>query len=78
MSFVAILSFAAMAKEVANMFGELKREPKQEFKDLWKTLDCELRKEIRQIKNSLAHINKDYEDMKNSVNCVKTKFERQW
>ncbi|KAK8759317.1 hypothetical protein V5799_003051 [Amblyomma americanum] len=56
--------------EELKLFEELKRELKQEFRELRESLERDIRKDKREIKNSLGFINESCEEMKTSVNRV--------
>lgn len=59
-----------MSKELVKMFEDLKQELKQEFRELRESFERDLRKEIRDIKNSMTFINKHYEEMSASVKSM--------
>lgn len=60
-----------MAKELTEMFKELKRYILLEFKELLESLERDVRKDIREIKQSMQFFNETFEEMKGSVSTVK-------
>lgn len=59
-----------MAKEMAKLFEDLKRELRQEHKELKSTIERELRGELREVKSSMEFINKTFEEMKDKLNAT--------
>lgn len=56
-----------MSKELRSMFDELKKEIKSELKEFREAVERDLRKELREINESLTFINKSYEELKGEV-----------
>lgn len=59
-----------MAKEMAKLCEELKRDMKQEHRELRASIERELRGELREVKTSMDFINKTFEEMRDKLSTV--------